>query len=120
MLFPEKKRFAGPAQKPLEGAELARIWTWERRMIWFNGAAMALLIGGILSFHYLSENVLYRRGVLVGILAMAVVGAYVQFREVCPRCQSRLGRQSRFVLPDSCRHCGVEFPRPPKETGRID
>jgi hypothetical protein len=116
MLFPEKKRFAGPAQRPLDRAELLRIWQWERRMLWFNGIAMMLLIAGILSFHYLSENVLYRRGVLVMIAALAVVGGFVQFREVCPRCQSRLGRQSRFVLPDACRECGVEFPRPPKAT----
>jgi hypothetical protein len=113
MIFPEKRRFSGPAQKPLELPELERMWRWERRMIWFNATAMLLMIAGIVAFRYLSENVLYRRGVLVMIATLVVVGAFVQFREVCPRCKSRLGRQSRFVLPDSCRHCGVDFPRPP-------
>jgi hypothetical protein len=112
MLFPEKRRFSGPVQRPLEPDELTRVWRWERQMIWFNGAAMSLLIAGIVAFRYFSENVFYRRGVLVMIGALVVVGAIVQFREVCPRCQSKLGRQSRFVLPDSCRHCGVDFPRP--------
>ena len=113
MLFPERKRVSGPIQKPLDEAELQRVWRWERNMIWFNGTAMALIIAGIVAFKYFAESSAYRYGVLAMIAALVVIGAYVQFREVCPRCKSLLGRQSRFVLPDSCRHCGVEYPRPP-------
>jgi hypothetical protein len=112
MIFPQKRKISGPLQKPLDLPELQRVWRWERRMIWFNATSMALIIAGIVAFRYLSENVIYRRGVLVMIAALVVVGAIVQFREVCPRCKSKLGRQSRFVLPDFCRKCGVEFTRP--------
>jgi hypothetical protein len=112
MLFPERKRVGGPVQKPLDQSELERIWRWERNMIWFNGGAMVLLIAGIIGFRYFSESALFRYGVLAMIPVLTAIGAYVQFREVCPRCKSLLGRQSRFVLPNACRHCGVEYPRP--------
>jgi hypothetical protein len=114
MLFPERRRVDGPVQPPLTQAELERVWRWERGMIWFNGTSMVLLIAGIIGFRYFSESALFRYGVLAMIPALTAIGAWVQFREACPRCKSLLGRQSRFVLPDACRTCGVKYPRPPE------
>jgi hypothetical protein len=117
MLFPERRRVDGPVQQPLDQAELERVWRWERNMLWFNGTSMALMIAGIIGFKYFSESALFRYSLLAMIAALVVIGGFVQFRELCPRCKSRLGRQSRFVLPDACRECGVDFPRPPKAEG---
>jgi len=40
-----------------------------------------------------------------------VAGAYVQFRDHCPRCGINLGRQGGVLLPLTCKACGVVFPR---------
>jgi hypothetical protein len=109
----KRSREATPV--PLTPEDCAKIWRWERHMIVFYTIAMLALIGGIVAVGVWSDIALVRRSVLALILLLAVIGAYVQFREVCPRCGSKLGKQSRFVLPDECRNCGVEFPRPPKK-----
>jgi hypothetical protein len=113
MLKPKVR--TGPPPKPLDAAERQRVWRWERRMIWFYGIALNLLCGAIALLSQNLDNAPLRRAVLGLIVVLAAAGAYVQFGETCPRCGSRLGRQSRFVLPDACRVCGVDFPRPPKQ-----
>jgi len=61
-----------------------------------------------------------RRFVIAVVLALVLFAAYLQFREKCPRCGSRLGRQSRLILPDTCRRCGVAYPRPPRLDSELD
>ena len=50
--------------------------------------------------------------VALGVGLLVAAATYVQFSGKCPRCSTRLGRQARLVLPERCRVCGVEFPKP--------
>lgn len=50
---------------------------------------------------------------LVPVLVLVVGGGWLQFSIRCPSCGYRLGRQSRLLVPDRCRSCGVSL-RPPK------
>jgi hypothetical protein len=106
---------SGPPPKPLDPAELAGVLGWQRQMYWFYGIAMALIAGGFLLLTtYPAAS--WVRSLLVAMVAgLMITGAWVQFRARCPRCQSLLGRQSRFVLAAKCKSCGVGFPRPGPE-----
>ena len=105
-------RRLGPIPKPLSKPELERIWRWERQMIAFYVTATCAMVGALaLVLVFPASPGL--GNVALGLLAVTLaVGAYVQFRERCPRCDTRLGRQARFILPVLCKSCGVEFPRP--------
>lgn len=108
---------AAPAPAPLTRPELERLWRWERHMIRYYAAAMAILLAaGVLAMAY-SDVVWLRRGVLGLVVVLLLAATYVQFRERCPRCGMRIGSQSRLMLPNKCRRCGVAFDRPPKPGG---
>jgi len=49
---------------------------------------------------------------LVPALILVVAAGFVQFGVRCPSCGYRLGRQSRLVVPEQCRSCGVPLRRP--------
>jgi hypothetical protein len=99
---------------PLTGAELARLWHWERGMRRYYIAACAGLALAVLAIMY-SDSVYVRRSMLVLVLGLVVAAAVLQSREKCPRCGARLRFRSSLILPDLCRACGVLFPRPPPE-----
>ena len=101
----------GPEPKPLSRTELARVLDWQNRMYWFYGIAMVLLCVGAWVLSQFGEARGVRPLLIAMIIGLMIVGAYVQFRERCPRCQTLLGRQSRFVLGAKCKSCGVAFPR---------
>jgi hypothetical protein len=106
---------ARPTRKepaPLDAEERARIWRWQRGMIAFYAFAMTSIAAGTYVLARFGEVAAVRQGALAAIALLVVAGAYVQFRERCPRCGSLLGRQSRLMLPLKCRSCGVPFPRP--------
>ncbi len=46
---------------------------------------------------------------LAGIALIVISGVAVHLRQRCPRCGYRIGLQTRFLLPASCRSCGVPF-----------
>ena len=102
---------SGPPPKPLDRAELERVLGWQQRMYWFYGTAMVLLCAGAWLLSQYGEAAWVRPSLIVMILGLMIAGAYVQFRERCPRCSALLGRQSRFVLGAKCKSCGVAFPR---------
>lgn len=102
---------AGPPPKPLDETELVRVLAWQRRMYVFYGVAMAAIAGGFYTVLRFQETAWIRPALALMLVALMAAGAYVQFRERCPRCQSLLGRQSRFVLAAKCKSCGVGFPR---------
>jgi hypothetical protein len=104
-----EKIYEGP---PLTHDESVRIWRWERRMLVFYTAAMLAICGSILLMAYHGDQQPVRLGIIAMILALAVVGWVIQFRERCPRCNAQLGRQARVLLPVKCKNCGVPFPRP--------
>ena len=102
---------AGPPPKPLDEAELARVLGWQRRMYWFYGLAMVLIAAGFYAVVTFGDWPLLRPLLAVMIVGLMIGGAFIQFRERCPRCNAQLGRQSRFVLAAKCKSCGVGFPR---------
>ena len=105
---------------PLAEAELARVWRWERWMIRYYAMAMTVIAGAVALALVYGESVFVRRAVMGLVLMLVLLATFVQFREKCPRCGARLGRQSRLILPDRCRSCGVAFPRPPKLDSELD
>lgn len=104
----------GPEQAPLTALECERIWRWERSMIAFYASAMLAISAAVLLLWWMGTEQWVRIAIVVGVGVLTLVGAWVQFRERCPRCRTLLGRQSRFMLPMRCRVCKVEFPRQPK------
>jgi hypothetical protein len=83
-------------------------------MVRYYAMAMTTIaIAAALAVTY-GETAWMRRSALGLVLVLVLAAAVVQFRERCPRCGSRLGTQSRLLLPDKCRKCGVVFERPPK------
>ncbi len=89
-------------------------------MIRYYAMAMtAIAIAAGLAVTY-GETPWARRSALGLVLVLVLAAAVVQFRERCPRCGSRLGTQSRLLLPDKCRKCGVLFERPPKLDSELD
>lgn len=104
-----RKPYSGPRPKPLEPAERARLKSWERGMVRFYALAMIALTAAIVAVGLWGDSTAVRRAVLIAILGLVLAATWVQFRECCPRCGTRLGRQSRLLLPPKCRHCGVKF-----------
>jgi hypothetical protein len=74
-------------------------------------ATTALIAAAALTFTY-SDNPWIRRSMLAGVVGLMLAGAFVQFRERCPRCAARVGAQTRLFLPGECKKCGVIFCAP--------
>ena len=102
---------SGPPPKPLDEAELVRVHTWQRNMYRYYGVAMILIAAGWFAMTRYSDVPWIRPGLFAMVIALMAVGAFVQFRERCPRCGFQLGRQARLILPAKCKSCGVGFPR---------
>lgn len=102
---------SGPAPAPLDPQELARVHAWQRGMYVYYGLAMVLVAIGFYLVTRFQDLPWLRPALVLMIVALMVVGAFVQYRERCPRCGVLLGRQARLVLPARCKSCGVGFPR---------
>jgi hypothetical protein len=94
----------------LSELELQRLKRWERRMIGlFIAAMLALLLVTVFSlvFHISGSVLNYT---FIGFIVVFVIpGALIQFSERCPRCGARLGFQTRLILPNECKRCGVRL-----------
>ena len=105
---------------PLTRPELEGLRRWERSMIRYYAMAMtAVAIMAALAVAY-GDVPWARRSVLGLVLVLVLAATIVQFRQRCPRCGARLGTQTRLMLPDKCRKCGVRFERPPKLDSELD
>jgi hypothetical protein len=100
-----------PPPSPLSPDELGRVHQWQLRMIWFYGCAMICIAGGYYLMSRFADVPWLRPPLLIMLLALLIAGAVVQFRERCPRCGTLLGRQSRLILPNKCKSCGVGLRR---------
>lgn len=98
-----------PDPKPLDAGEFARIARWHRGMMAFYAVAMTVLTAAALGLPRVLDQSVANRAILALLLFFIVVGGWVQFRERCPRCATRLGRQSRFMVPRVCGGCGVRL-----------
>lgn len=74
-------------------------------------ATTAIIAAAALMFTY-GDTPWMRRSMLAGVVGLMLAGAFVQFRERCPRCSARVGSQTRLLLPGNCKSCGVIFNGP--------
>lgn len=100
-----------PKPDPLTPEECTRIWRWERQMLVFYTIAMLLISGAVVFIAFAGDQQWARLSVIGMIVTLMAIGWFVQFRESCPRCGVKLGRQARVLLPVKCKSCGVQFPR---------
>lgn len=98
--------------KPLNAEESAHVKRWQRLMYGYFGLAMLVILGMFIAAQEYGDSPKARMLVLIGIGVLVVAATIVQFSGRCPRCRAYLGRQARLVLPERCRACGVEFPKP--------
>jgi hypothetical protein len=106
------KRLLGPPPKPLHKDELERVLTWHQQMTKFYAVAMAMIALGYVAILFFSHITWVPTILTVMLVGLLIAGAFVQFREKCPRCTAPLGGQARFMLPKECKNCGVSFERP--------
>ena len=98
--------------RPLDEAERAHVRRWQRTMYGYFFFAMLVIAGLFVAAQHYGDSPKARTLVLIGVGLLVAAATYVQFSGKCPRCSTRLGRQARLVLPERCRVCGVEFPKP--------
>ena len=107
--------FAGQA---VEEADQELLMGWQRRMVVTFIAGMALLpllLLGLATLDFLrSPTGAY--SLLALLILLAIAGVSLQLSARCPRCQFRIGLQSRLLLPKNCDRCGVAFRRQDGET----
>lgn len=98
---------------PLTPAECERIWRWERWTIRLCIAGTLAIAGAFGLGYLLGDEAMTRRLVIAVFVGLVIAGAIAPLRETCPRCRKRLTSMWRLSLPETCRRCGVTFPRPP-------
>jgi hypothetical protein len=98
--------------EPLNEEESAHVKRWQRLMYGYFFLAMLMILALYTAAQHYGDSPTARMLVLASVGILIVVATYVQFSGRCPRCKSYLGRQARLVLPERCRACGVQFPRP--------
>jgi apolipoprotein N-acyltransferase len=98
--------------RPLDEAESALVRRWQHMMYGYFFLAMLVIAGLYWVANRFGDSPTARWLVLAGVVVLVAAASVVQFSGKCPRCNTRLGRQARLVLPGRCRVCGVEFPRP--------
>ena len=78
-------------------------------MIWSFALAMGIILIAVplKLMGVLSESVEMILGAV--FVALAIMGGFIQFSAKCPNCGSRIGFQSRLLLPSRCTKCGVSF-----------
>ncbi len=99
------------APPPLNAEEKAHVLGWQRLMYRYYAFALVAMLATLAFAQRYGESTASQLAVLATVVALVVVASFVQFHGKCPRCQSRLSRQTRLVMPPACRVCGVPFPK---------
>ena len=91
----------------LSNIEREQLRSWQRRLV----IAFVVTIAGLLIVF--AADIVFGfspRGALLAfsaLLVLALAAMVIQISQKCPRCGYRLGRQTRLLLPDRCKKCGV-------------
>jgi len=95
--------------KKLSRHELEELQLWQKRMIAVFSATMAalLLTVGVDLVFGMSPTTAWI--VFLLLLLLVGLGGLIQFSQKCPGCGYRIGFQSRLLVPDKCRKCGVKL-----------
>ena len=104
---PASKKTTSP--EPLTRTEREKLIAWQRWMVMTFSTA-AVLIAVLVALDLIYDDLQWIRAYWIAAAALIIAaGIVLQFMGRCPRCHSRLGRQSGLVLPNKCIHCGVAF-----------
>ncbi len=96
----------------LNAEEIAHVLGWQRWMYRYYAFAAVAMLATLAFAQRYGESAASQLAVLVTVVVLVVAASIVQFHGRCPRCQTRLGRQTRLVMPPACRVCGVPFLEP--------
>ncbi len=110
-LIPPEQRLPDGQPKPLDEKERGQVTAWENLMTLYYVFAMVAIIAAYTYAERVGDSSEGRWMVVALVVALVAGATYVQFSGRCPRCRTPLGRQTRFVLPQKCKVCGVAFPR---------
>lgn len=99
------------APPPLNAEERRHVLGWQRWMYRYYAFAMIAMLGALAFAQRYGDSTASRAVVLGLVVLLVAVASFVQFHGKCPRCQTRLARQTRLVMPPACRVCGVAFPK---------
>jgi len=94
--------------------DFLRLLRWQRRMIATFVATWTYLILVVVAYEVFDASPEAVRWALVPALGLVAAGGWLQFSARCPGCGRRIGRQSRLVVPDRCRACGVALRASPR------
>ena len=91
----------------LNSNELQALKLWQKRMVTVFSVIIAGLIGitGVDLVVGLSRTAAWISFLV--LIGLVVLGGLIQFGQRCPRCGYCLGFQSRLVVPDNCKKCGI-------------
>jgi hypothetical protein len=99
-------------QEPLTRLEMMPMWAWERRISTLYVGAGATMLGGILAHRWLGIGGDAYKSAVVIVSFLFLAWATVEQRKLrCPRCAAYVGQKFRVSLPETCKGCGVKFPR---------
>lgn len=95
--------------KQLNTDELEKLQQWQKQMVTIfviTMLSLLIVIGADIAIG-LSQDLAWYFFIILVILA--ALGVFIQFNKKCPRCNYRLGFQTRLLLPDSCKKCSVKL-----------
>jgi lipopolysaccharide export LptBFGC system permease protein LptF len=93
--------------KSLNTKELQELQLWQKRMITLLVIAMVALIVVVGVDLIIGMSRMAASFVFLGLVALAGLGIFIQFSQKCPACGYRLGFQTRLLIPNNCKKCGV-------------
>lgn len=91
----------------LNADERKKLKAWQTRMILFLVITMVSLAAVVGVDFFIGFTPQAAWCVFIVLIALTLAAVFIQFRQRCPRCGYRLGFQSRLVVPDNCKKCGV-------------
>ena len=93
--------------KNLSANEFEELQLWQKRMITVLVTIMAALVLVVCADWIIGISRMVASFAFYSLLALAGLGIFIQFSQKCPRCGYRLGFQSRLLVPQNCKKCGV-------------
>lgn len=100
-------RCTGSVMKNLNANELEELQLWQKRMITVLVTTMVALIFVVGVDLIIGMSRMVASFAFLVLVALAGVGIFIQLSQKCPRCGYRLGFQTRLMVPDNCKKCGV-------------
>jgi len=95
--------------KKLNKNELEELQTWQRRMLLIFVTIMGFLLISALTDALFGITSAMAFWLFVILISLALLAGFIQFSQKCPGCGYRIGFQSRLLLPDNCKKCGVKL-----------